>query len=120
MSDIQERLDQDMNELLASLPGLRIEDQKKLLLALVSKYTVLTTAPIELTYEDLNHTNHLSRSIYMETPSNLSLSNLKGESRDLTSPEVNQYCMFEAVVRLLNSKNSIRRLPNFKKGKKHG
>lgn len=120
MSKQDERLDQDMNEFLSNIAGLRHEDQKKLLSNLISKYALLTMAPIVLTYEDLNHANHLSRTLYMETPSNLSLSNTKGESRELSSPEVNQYCMFEAVIRVLNSKDSIRRLPNFKKGKKHG
>lgn len=111
-------VEEDILEFLSKVDGLRFEDRKALLTLLVNKHVVLSSAPLIMGYEDLELILSMARNIYVATPAPLFIPDRKGDGVELSTAQFNQYCLIESVVSFLNSKDGIKRLPKFKKGRK--
>lgn len=108
----------DISDFLYKVDSLRPEDRRALLTLLVNKHIVTSGANLVINYEDLEQIMMNARNIYVATPAPMRLANRKNDSVELSATQFNQFCMVEAVIGFLNSKEALKRFPEFKRGKK--
>lgn len=116
----EEDIDQDVEELLAKLENLRYEDKKKLLVSLLSKYMTKARDQVSIDYNDLQIVIDNAKGIFLNVPTPCYLEDNRGSARELDDNDIVKMCLMEATFWLLNKKQVLTKIPNFKNGGNNG
>jgi len=109
-----DKLKLELIEFLSKVDELRPLDREEFLFTIVKKYLLSSKddSDIVLSYDDFNDAVSYAKSLYSQMSFPINIGNKRLESYENAN-----YCMFTAVIFLLNKKEAFKKIPNFEKGK---